>query len=73
MKEILDQTIPDSPYADGRLAGRSLRSVLGKELLRERLLTDPEFKKHHRELFYDLDFLRQSGYIYRAFGLRGPR
>ena len=73
MKEILDQIIPDSPYADGEYAGRSLRSVLSKNLLRDKLLTDPEFKRHHRELFYDLDFLRQSGYIYRGVGLIAPR
>jgi hypothetical protein len=73
MNEILDQQIPsDSAYADGNLRGRTLRDIATKRLLMDKLLTDPAFKKHHRDLFYDVQFISQYRGTYRGFGLTPP-
>lgn len=74
MKEILDQVVPEvSEYADGRVAGRTLREIVQDRELLESLLNDREFKRCHRELFYDLQFAHQCSSIYRGFGLRSPK
>lgn len=74
MKEILDQIVPEtSLYADGRLRGVSLRAISRHQRLLGNLLKDPSFRLHHRDLFYDLEFIRQLPSIYGRAGLRAPK
>lgn len=74
MKEILDQTIPESSeYASGSLRGVSVRTISKKGRLLERLLKDPAFKQHHRDIFYDLELLKSLPSLYGRAGLRAPK
>lgn len=73
MKEILDQKIPEtSRYAGGKLRGVSLRQICQKPRLVDRLIDSEAFRKHHKDLFEDLRFIRQVPALYGAMGLRSP-
>lgn len=73
MREILDQTVPEtSEYLDGKARGKSLRQFMTKKRLVENLLRDPRFKEHHEQLFYDLELLWNMRQLYDGVGLRAP-
>lgn len=74
MTDLLDQTIPEaSEYLGGRLRGYSLRTLFRKKRIIDTLLRDPRFKEQHRQLFYDIEFLRAASSLYGGAELRAPR
>lgn len=74
MKEILDQVIPEtSEYASGSLRGVSVRAISKKARLLEKLVKDPAFRQHHRDIFYDLQMISSLPSLYGSTGLRAPK